>query len=90
MDKLSYRESLAMIQEKTREADIPYIGNFELIPLCNLDCKMCYVHLQDPSVWHRMLSGEQWISIIQQAIDAGLMEALLTGGEQAFFMKIAV
>lgn len=70
-----------MIQEKTREADIPYIGNFELTPLCNLDCKMCYVHLQDPSVRHR---------IIQQAIDEGMMEALLTGGEQAFFMKIAV
>ena len=42
---------------------------------------MCYVHLQDPSVKHRMLSGEQWISLIQQAIDEGMMEALLTGGE---------
>ena len=70
-----------MIQERTREANIPYIGSFELTPLCNLDCKMCYVHLQDPSVRHRMLSGEQWISLIQQAIDAGMMEALLTGGE---------
>jgi radical SAM protein with 4Fe4S-binding SPASM domain len=28
-----------------------------------------------------MLSGEQWLSIIQQAIDEGMMEALLTGGE---------
>ena len=49
-----------MIQEKTREADIPWSGSFELTPLCNLDCKMCYVHLQDPSVKHQMLSGEQW------------------------------
>lgn len=81
MDKLPYREFLAMIQEKAREADIPWSGSFELTPLCNLDCKMCYVHLQDPSVKHRMLSGEQWISIIQLAIDAGMMEALLTGGE---------
>ena len=81
MDKLPYREFLAMIQERTREADIPYHGSFELTPLCNLDCKMCYVHLQDPSVRHRMLSGEQWISLIQQAIDEGMMEAMLTGGE---------
>ena len=81
MDKLPYREFLAMIQEKTREADIPYSGSFELTPLCNLDCKMCYVHLQDPSVRQRMLSGEQWLTIIRQAIDAGMMEALLTGGE---------
>ena len=70
-----------MMQEKTREADLPYSGSFELTPLCNLDCKMCYVHLQDPSVKHRMLSGEQWLSIIQQAIDQGMMEVLLTGGE---------
>lgn len=81
MDKLPYREFLAMIQERTREADVPYHGSFELTPLCNLDCKMCYVHLQDPSVKHRMLSGEQWISLIQQAIDEGMMSALLTGGE---------
>ena len=81
MDKLPYREFLAMIQERTREANIPHHGSFELTPLCNLDCKMCYVHLQDPSVKHQMLSGEQWISIIQQAIDAGMMEAMLTGGE---------
>ena len=81
MDKLPYREFLAMMQERTREADIPYHGSFELTPLCNLDCKMCYVHLQDPSVRQRMLSGEQWLSIIQQAIDEGMMEALLTGGE---------
>ena len=81
MDKLPYREFLAMMQERTREADVPYNGSFELTPLCNLDCKMCYVHLQDPSVKHRMLSGEQWISLIQQAIDAGMMIAGLTGGE---------
>ena len=81
MDKLPYREFIAMIDERTREADVPYTGSFELTPLCNLDCKMCYVHLQDPSVRHRMLSGEQWISLIQQAIDEGMMEAMLTGGE---------
>ena len=57
MDKLPYREFLAMIQERTREADVPYGGSFELTPLCNLDCKMCYVHLQDPSVKHQMGSG---------------------------------
>ncbi len=70
-----------MMDERTREADVPYSGSFELTPLCNLDCKMCYVHLQDPSVKPQMLSGEKWISLIQQAIAEGMMEALLTGGE---------
>ena len=46
MDKLPYREFIAMMEERTREADVPYSGSFELTPLCNLDCKMCYVHLQ--------------------------------------------
>ena len=30
---------------KAREKGIPISGSFELTPLCNLDCKMCYVHL---------------------------------------------
>ena len=81
MEQLPYREFIAMMQELTREADVPYSGSFELTPLCNLDCKMCYVHLQDASVRQRMLSGEQWLTIIRQAIDAGMMEACLTGGE---------
>jgi radical SAM protein with 4Fe4S-binding SPASM domain len=81
MEKLSYREYLALIEEKAYQGDIPFRGSFELTPLCNLDCKMCYVHLQDPSVKDQMLSGEQWISMMQGAIDRGMMEALLTGGE---------
>ena len=24
---------------------IPVIGNFELLPLCNMDCKMCYIKM---------------------------------------------
>lgn len=30
---------------KARDKGIPISGSFELTPLCNLDCKMCYVHL---------------------------------------------
>ena len=31
---------------KARQTDTPIDGAFELTPLCNLDCKMCYVHLR--------------------------------------------
>jgi len=72
---------MAQLSDKAFKQDVPLNGNFELTPLCNLDCKICYVHLQDPSVRHRMLSGEQWIALMQQAIDRGMMVALLTGGE---------
>ena len=30
---------------KARDKAIPISGSFELTPLCNLDCKMCYVRL---------------------------------------------
>ena len=34
------------LEMKARERAIPVRATFELTPLCNLDCKMCYVHLQ--------------------------------------------
>lgn len=42
---------------------------------------MCYVHLTDPSARERMLSGDEWIDLMEQAIERGMMIALLTGGE---------
>lgn len=81
MEKISSLEFKRITTEYAYEHDIPISGSFELTPLCNLDCKMCYVHLQDPSVKEKMLNGDQWISLIQGAIDEGMLTALLTGGE---------
>lgn len=60
-----------------------YTGGFELTPLCNFDCKMCYVHLTKGQMEQeaKLLTTQQWISIMEQAIDAGMMHADLTGGE---------
>lgn len=60
-----------------------YTGGFELTPLCNLDCKMCYVHLTKGQMERegKILTTQQWIYIMEQAIDAGMMHADLTGGE---------
>lgn len=61
---------------------VPISGSFELTPLCNLDCKMCYVHLKRSDLeGKKLLSGEQWKSLIKQAVDMGLMYARVTGGE---------
>ena len=81
METISYKKFITQLTDKAYRADVPLNGSFELTPLCNLDCKMCYVHLQDPSVRHRMLSGKQWIGLMEQAISKGMMTALLTGGE---------
>ena len=67
---------------KAREKNIPISGSFELTPLCNLDCKMCYVHLNREQMdGAQLLTVDQWKAIMQQAIDAGMMYARLTGGE---------
>lgn len=60
-----------------------YTGGFELTPLCNFDCKMCYVHLTKGQMEQeaKLLTTQQWICIMGQAIDAGMMHADLTGGE---------
>ncbi len=67
---------------KARDKGIPISGSFELTPLCNLDCRMCYVHLNKEQMnGAQLLTVEQWKNIMQQAIDAGMMYARLTGGE---------
>ena len=67
---------------KARERGIPLKGTFELTPMCNLDCKMCYVHLNAEQMkGQKLLPAEKWEQIMSEAIDAGMMYAALTGGE---------
>ena len=81
MKTINYNKFINEATKKARETDTPISGSFELTPLCNLDCKMCYVHLTDPTVKERMLDGDRWIDLMGQVIDHGMMTALLTGGE---------
>lgn len=81
MKTINYNKFIGKALKKGRENNTPISGNFELTPMCNLDCKMCYIHLNEPSVRDRMLSGDQWIDLMGQAIEHGMMIALLTGGE---------
>ena len=72
------------IRAMAREKSIPLRGTFELTPLCNLNCKMCYVHLNAEELQkseRQLLTGEQWLHIMEQAVHEGMMYATLTGGE---------
>ena len=67
---------------KAREQGVPYLGTFELTPLCNLDCKMCYVHLRGDQMEGRLLlTVDEWKDLMTRAAGAGMMKAKLTGGE---------
>ena len=67
---------------KAREKGIPFSFQFELTPLCNFSCKMCYVHLNaDQLKGQKILSVDTWKDLMHQAWEAGMMKAALTGGE---------
>ena len=68
---------------RTARKDFVPLGSIlELTPRCTLDCKMCYVHLTEEQMNGRKeLTGDQWISIIDQAMENGTLFVLLTGGE---------
>lgn len=81
-DYRRYETVRRFLNFKARDKGIPISGSFELTPLCNLDCRMCYVHLnREQMAGTQLLTVEQWKSIMQQAIDGGMMYARLTGGE---------
>lgn len=67
---------------RARERNIPISGSFELTPLCNLDCRMCYVHLnREQMQGAELLTTETWKRIMKEAVDAGMLYARVTGGE---------
>lgn len=68
---------------KSRLNGRPYRASFELTPLCNFDCKMCYMHLTKEQMEKegRILTTEEWLDIVRQAVDAGVTSVDLTGGE---------
>lgn len=77
-----FDELARFLDRKARASGTPLQGQFELTPLCNFNCGMCYVHLTP-----EQLSGEPvlpvfvWKELIRQAWEAGMMFATLTGGE---------
>lgn len=62
---------------------VPLGGTFELTPRCNLRCKMCYIRLdrsQMELIGREKTAGE-WIELAKEAIEAGTLNLLITGGE---------
>lgn len=62
----------------------PINGTFELTGRCNMNCKMCYVHVDQAQIeklGRPELSTEQWIDMARQIFEAGTLRLLLTGGE---------
>lgn len=71
------------LHRKAAQAHIPLSGTFELTPVCNMNCKMCYVrmsHRQQEAI-RPLRTAKEWLSLAEEARKAGLLYLLLTGGE---------
>ena len=65
------------------EAGLPLSGTFELTPVCNMDCKMCYVRLsaREQQAIGPLADAAHWLELGRQAMESGMLYLLLTGGE---------
>lgn len=63
--------------------NIPIGATFELIPTCNMNCKMCYVRISQKEMIKQggYLPKERWFQFLESAQKAGTLFLLLTGGE---------
>lgn len=76
-----------LLRQKADREKIPLGGAIELLPLCNMDCKMCYVRKSkaEMDAEGTMLTCDQWLHIADQALDMGMLYLLLTGGEPLMY-----
>lgn len=73
-----------MLSQKASAMKIPISGTFELSPICNFACKMCYVRKTEKEVekhFREKMSLERWLQIAKEAREAGMLFLLITGGE---------
>ena len=69
---------------KAKNIRLPISGTFELSPICNFNCRMCYVHRKKSeleALGKQILPTSFWIDLAKKAVDKGMLYLLLTGGE---------
>lgn len=73
--------------ERAKASKTPANGSLELLPICNMNCDMCYVRLSREEVQAHggLHTTDEWIEIGKQMKDAGVLFLLLTGGEPLLF-----
>jgi radical SAM protein with 4Fe4S-binding SPASM domain len=76
-------EYLKQFNRKMVEQRIPFSGSIDLTRRCNLRCVHCYIRDKKniPINGRQELGTDQWISIIDEIVEAGCLNLLMTGGE---------
>lgn len=83
LEDMTWHEYQDLVRAEAREMGTPAFGTFELTPLCNFNCKMCYVHLSPERMIQigRLRTAAEWIDMADQAQRMGMVGVTLTGGE---------
>lgn len=73
--------------KKASEKGIPLAGTFELLPICNFACKMCYVRksMAEVQALGGLKDADWWLDNMRQAAELGMLFPLLTGGEPLLY-----
>ena len=65
---LHFKDLNRYLDAKAREKHVPLNGQFELTPLCNFSCRMCYIHLVPEQMKGRsVLPVDTWKDLMHQA-----------------------
>lgn len=83
-ERISGRPLTDYLYAKACAKRVPLNGTFELSPVCNFACRMCYVRKTAKEVRESprgILTLDDWRRIAREAREAGMLDLLLTGGE---------
>lgn len=88
---MEYPEAASTIEKRmishAAVSQRPVNGSIELLPLCNMNCDMCYVRLDRAQMERlgRIRTADEWICLAREMEKAGVLFLLLTGGEPLLF-----
>ncbi|HKM29522.1 MAG TPA: radical SAM protein [Bacilli bacterium] len=75
---MKFEELRKKLVRDAAQKRIPIAVEIELTPYCNLKCKMCY--MREDSL-KKELTTREWLDIIKEARNNGMVFCLFTGGE---------
>ena len=83
----SYNIYEKVLINRAFQKGIPLSASFELSPLCNMNCRMCYVRLSKEEMKEkgRLRTAREWLELAHQMRDAGTLFIILTGGEPLLY-----
>ncbi len=76
-----------MLFDKASRAGTPIYCTMELLPLCNMNCDMCFIRLTPEEMRRhgRLRTADEWLDMARQMREAGVLFISLTGGEPLLF-----